>query len=119
MRELGEGPLDLGNDGIDVHGVLGAAAGEVEGGDALAGGRGQGLLLLGLDLRAKQGWESAGAGAGLFPPAQRMWVGRVPKRGALGPPTHAGTEHHRPPGREAPRPPEITPAKHRRTTCDC
>ena len=51
MRELGEGPLDLGDDGVYVHRVLRAAAGEVEGGDAPARGGRQGLLLPRLDLR--------------------------------------------------------------------
>lgn len=51
MRELGEGPLDLGDDGVYVYRVLRAAAGEVEGGDAPARGGRQGLLLPRLDLR--------------------------------------------------------------------
>ena len=51
VRELGESPLDLGDDRVYVHGVPGTAAREVERGDAFAAGRRQGLLLLRLNLR--------------------------------------------------------------------
>lgn len=51
VRELGESPLDLGDDRVYVHGVPGTAAREVERRDAFAAGGWQGLLLLCLNLR--------------------------------------------------------------------
>lgn len=50
VRELGEGPLNLGDDGVRVRRVLRPTAGEVEGGNALAGGWRPGLLLPRLHL---------------------------------------------------------------------
>lgn len=90
MRELGEGPLDPGDDSVCAHGALRPASGEVERGDAVAGGRRQGLLLLRPNLRRKAGDSS------------------VRSRGRWGRPLHScGRRVPHPASRNAPSPPAL------------